>query len=335
MIYVAHHMQEENKHRLQQGARQEQVIFGSLRQPSRTKTVATSSEPFQETQSQQDWVSELETAEIIVTGGAAITEDLILHCPKVRWYHSVSAGVDSVPHALLAKRGILLSNSRGIHGRPIGEQVLGMMLSFTRGLHANLRNQQHKRWERVYPLQELTGQTLCIVGAGSIGTEVARKAKAFDMHVIGVKRHPGLLPHHDKVVGLDHLYEALADADFVLILTPLTTKTRHLINADALAQMKPSTVVLNFARGGVVDEEALIRALQSGKIHGAGLDVFHKEPLPLESPLWDMENVLISPHNGGWTPHYDERMVAIFLDNLRAYREQRPLPTQVDLEQGY
>ncbi|RIV17521.1 D-2-hydroxyacid dehydrogenase [Alicyclobacillaceae bacterium I2511] len=335
MIYVAHGMQQDIMQNLQQGAHPEEVVFGPLRQQGTAAEQAANSASTLAPQRTQNWSSKLTEAEIIVAGGSAITEELIQRCPKVRWFHSVSAGVDLIPHNLLSARGILLSNSRGIHGRPIGEQVLGMMIGFTRGLHVNLRHQQQKRWEPGYPLQELTGQTLCIVGSGSIGAEVARKAKAFDMRVIGVKRHPLPLPHHDEVVGLDSLYDALATADFVLVLTPLTPNTRHLLDAEAFATMKSSAVVLNFARGDVMDEEALIQALQAGKLRGAGLDVFHREPLPPESPLWDMENVLISPHNGGWTPHYNERMVAIFLNNLRAYREQRPLPTGVDLIQGY
>jgi D-2-hydroxyacid dehydrogenase (NADP+) len=315
VIYFAHRMREEELKAFVSGV-DEEVIAGPVRADGQ-------------------YAPALREAEIIVCPGSDITEELVEYCANVRWFHSVSAGVDRVPIGNLRRRRILLSNSRGIHGKSIAEQAIGMMISFTRGIHANLLNQRQHRWERVYPLTELTDQTLCIVGSGSIGMEVARKAKAFDMKVIGVKRTPKPLPNHDEVVGFNDLGSVLEVSDFVIALTPLTKETFHLFNAAAFARMKPSAVFLNFARGDVVDETALIEALQSGAIAGAALDVFHEEPLPEDSPLWDMENVLISPHNGGWTPHHNRRLVPIILENYRAYRAGKPLPTAVDLNKGY
>ncbi|MCL6625368.1 D-2-hydroxyacid dehydrogenase [Alicyclobacillus shizuokensis] len=315
MLYFAHRMREEDNAALVAGVH-DRVVFGPLRGDG-------------------GYVQALQEAEMLVCPGGAITAELINHCSQVRWIHSVSAGVERAPFALLRERGIQLSNSRGIHGKPIAEQALGMMIAFSRGLHANWQNQRERKWERVYPLSELTEKTLCIVGSGSIGREVARKAKAFDLRVVGVKRTPEPLPNHDDVFGFEQLDAALAVSDYVLVLTPLTETTFHLFDRARFARMKPSAVFLNFSRGDVVDEAALIEALQSGQIAGAGLDVFHEEPLPPESPLWSMDQVLISPHNGGWTPHHNRRLVPIILDNYHAYREGRPLPTGVDLERGY
>jgi D-2-hydroxyacid dehydrogenase (NADP+) len=315
LIYFAHRMQAQDLKTFM-NAVDEEVIAGPLRVDGQ-------------------WAAALREAEIIVCPGSEISEDLVDHCANARWYHSVSAGVDKVPFRLLEQRGILLSNSRGIHAKSIAEQALGMMISFTRGLHINLLNQREHRWEREYPLTELTDQTLCIVGSGTIGLEVARKAKAFDMRVIGVKRTPLPLPNHDEVVEFSELHQVLEVSDFVMALTPLTAETYHLFDAAAFRSMKSTAVFLNFARGDVVDEKALIAALQSRTIAGAALDVFHEEPLPADSPLWTMNNVLISPHNGGWTPHHDKRLIPIILENYRAYREGKPLPTAVNLKKGY
>ncbi|WP_051663229.1 D-2-hydroxyacid dehydrogenase [Alicyclobacillus macrosporangiidus] len=277
----------------------------------------------------------LAEVEILAAVGTSLTEETIGACPNVRWLHSISAGVETVPFDLIRARGLLLTNARGAHGKQMAEQILGMMISFTRGLHYNVRRQLEHRWDRGYKLDELSGRHLVIVGAGSIGREVARKAQAFDMTITGVRRNPAPMPGFHQVVGVDALNRVLPEADFVVVLTPLTPETYHLIGEAELAAMKPSAFLINFARGDVVDEDALIRALREGRIRGAGLDVFHQEPLPAESPLWDMENVLISPHNGGWTPSHDDRFLEVFLANHRAYRAGEPLPTRVDIEARY
>lgn len=217
----------------------------------------------------------------------------------------------------------------------MAEQALGMMLSFTRGLHHHWDHQHQKVWDQKVPVRELYGQTLVIVGAGRIGIEVARKAKAFDMRVTGVKRTPENLEYFDEVVDLQHLHKALAAGDFVLVLTPLTPDTFHLISAEEFAHMKPSAVFMNYARGDVVDETAMIDALASGQIAGLGLDVFHEEPLPADSPLWTMDNVLLTPHTSGLSPTYTSRALDLFVANYHLYKEGKPLLTQVDLDRKY
>ncbi len=277
----------------------------------------------------------LAQAEIIVGFETLFTAERIRAAKRVRWFHALSAGVDQLPFDLIRERNIQISNSSGIHGPQMAENIFGMMLSFTRGLHVMVRNQQHALWDRHYPFAELPGSTLAIVGAGRVAQEAARKAKAFDMSVVGVRKTPRQMEYFDEVVGLERLHKVLATADFVLILTPLTPDTRHLIGARELSAMKRSAYLLSFGRGDVVDEPALIAALQSGEIAGAGLDVFHKEPLPADSPLWGMPNVIISPHTSGASPAYFLRAFDVFLANYRAYRAGEPLPNRIDPVRQY
>lgn len=277
----------------------------------------------------------LAEAEIMIGFTAGLTQERLLASPRLRWFHLLSAGVEQLAFEDLKQRSIIVSNSSGIHGRQMAEQALGMMLSFTRGLHHHWDHQHQKVWDQKVPVRELYGQTLVIVGAGRIGIEVARKAKAFDMRVTGVKRTPENLEYFDEVVDLQHLHKALAAGDFVLVLTPLTPDTFHLISAEEFAHMKPSAVFMNYARGDVVDETAMIDALASGQIAGLGLDVFHEEPLPADSPLWTMDNVLLTPHTSGLSPTYTSRALDLFVANYHLYKEGKPLLTQVDLDRKY
>ena len=276
----------------------------------------------------------LAQADILISS-ARIEDADIGRFKRLQWLFITSAGVETLPFRALSERGILVSNVSGIHGKQISEQMLGMMLMFSRCLHRTLRNQLQHKWDTKLPVGELTGKTLCIVGAGNIGREVARRAKAFDMRVTGVKCTPSPLPGFDRVDGMDDLYPAIVDADYVLLLTPLTQETYHLFGAAEFGAMKNSAVFLNASRGDTVDEAALIDALRTGEIAGAGLDVFHNEPLETDSPLWSMENVILTPHNSGGTPLYMDRAVDKFIDALRAYRAGLPLPGQVDLVRRY
>jgi D-2-hydroxyacid dehydrogenase (NADP+) len=277
---------------------------------------------------------DLEQADIIIAH--KLTPEQLAMAKRLQWLHVLSAGVDHLPLDKLAENGIVVTNSSGIHAIPMAEQILGMMLMFARRLHLELRQQMRRTWLRgMQGLDELYGKTLGVVGAGRIGQEVARKAKAFDMRVIGVRQRVKPMPWFDEVVPSNQLHDVLAESDYVLLLLPLTEATRHLIGEAELRQMRPSAVLMNFGRGDVVDESALIRALQTGEIAGAALDVFHEEPLPPDSPLWDFENVLISPHKSGISGMYYRRALACFLDNFHAWRAGQPLPNQVDPVRGY
>lgn len=318
MVYIGVAVSESAKNTLRQQIGDEQLCFGTIPKDEEAQ-----------------WPAELCNCEVLVAWGSRITETVIARLPKLRWIHSVSAGVDSVPFARLRERGILLSNSRGLHGHPISEQVMGTLIAFSRGLHVFWQNQREQRWERSYTVDELTGKTLLIVGAGSIGRELARKAKAFDMVVLGVRSQAAPLPNFDAVHGIEEIEKVLPHADFVVVLTPLTDKTYHLISTPQLSVMKSTAILLNYARGPVVDEHALVNALQTHQIKGASLDVFETEPLPADHPLWTLDGVLLTPHTGGWSPHHDEREVALFLSNWEAFQRKARLPTSVDLERQY
>lgn len=264
-----------------------------------------------------------------------LDEAFLARCPQVKLLYILSAGVERLPFAALSQRQITVANASGLHPRHMSEQILGVMIGFSRRLFHHRDNQHLRLWERGLLPDELGGHTLLIIGAGRIGQAVAKRAKAFEMRVLGLKSSPDPLPDFDEVWPTDRLYDALPQADYVLLLTPLTPKTREIMGAAAFARMKKGAVFLNYARGGTVDEPALIAALQSGAIGGAGLDVFEDEPLPSSNPLWGMPNVMITPHNGGSIQNYDAHALDIFLQNYRAWKAGQPLPTQVNLARKY
>jgi phosphoglycerate dehydrogenase-like enzyme len=282
----------------------------------------------------QEATAVLPDAEIIMTFGG-IDSELLKTCRNLKWIFSVTAGVEKLPFAELMTMGVRVTNTRGIHAPQIAEQTLGLMISFSRRLNQCSKNQLQQKWEQFMPVDELTGKTLCIIGAGSIGKEIARKAKAFDLRVIGIKNHPETLEHFDEVWGVSRFHEALQRADYNILITPLTDQTYHLIGQAEFKTMKDSSIFINMSRGDTVDEAALIEALQKGIIAGAGLDVFHTEPLPANNPLWKMENVMITPHNGGISPNTFKRAVGVFVESLTCYRQGKPLPNQVNLQRKY
>jgi phosphoglycerate dehydrogenase-like enzyme len=262
----------------------------------------------------------LAEAEVAVTG--RFDEDWFDAAPRLRWVQAASAGVDFLPLASFEDHGVALTNAAGVHAEPIGEQVLGYMTVFERQLHETMRHQRRGVWERVGGAGELAGKTVGIVGLGAIGTRVAELARAYRMEVLGTKRDPSTAPDAvDEAYAPDGLGEVLDRADYLVLACPLTEETRGLIGRRELRRLDDDAVVVNVARGGVVDQDALVRALQNHSIGGAGLDVFEEEPLPPESLLWDLENVVLTPHMAGSTPHYAERLAELFVENLAAYDE--------------
>jgi phosphoglycerate dehydrogenase-like enzyme len=282
----------------------------------------------------QEAAAVLPEAEIIMNFGR-IDPGIIKTCHNLKWIFSVTAGVEQLPFAELMKMGVKVTNTRGIHASQIAEQTMGLIISFSRRLNRCSKNQLQQKWEQFMPVDELTGKTLCIIGAGSIGREIARKAKAFDLRVIGIKNHPEPLEHFDEVWGTSRLHEALSQADYHVLITPLTDQTYHLIGPEEFKAMKDSSIFINMSRGDTVDEAALIEAVQKGMIAGAGLDVFHEEPLPPHNPLWKMENVIITPHNAGISPTTFKKAIEVFVESLTCYRQGKPLPNEVDLQRKY
>lgn len=273
--------------------------------------------------------------------GFRLTADQLQQAPNLKWIHSLSAGVEQWLSAGITERGLLLTNSSGVHATNIAEHVFAMLLAFARQLPVLLESQKRHTWrdnetfgEKIF---ELDGQTIVIVGTGAIGGAVATRAKAFGMSTIGVRRHPSREPidHIDEQVSFDDMRAHLGNADHVVICLPMTAETKGLFSADVIAEMKPGAYFFNIGRGGIVDQDALIEALQSGRLGGAGLDVTTPEPLPADSPLWDAPNTIITAHTSGNTPKYGERALGLFGDILERLRDGREPINVVDPEAGY
>ncbi|HEY8415772.1 MAG TPA: D-2-hydroxyacid dehydrogenase [Thermaerobacter sp.] len=275
-------------------------------------------------------------AEVAFLFGGELTPERLRRATRLRWIQAAYAGVDRLLEAApdLRRHPALLTNARGMHAATIADHVFMFMLAWARRLPAYLEQQRRHQWKR-QPTRELAGETLAVVGLGAIGREVARRALAFGMRVMGVRRRPEPVPGVDPVVTPDRLREVLARAHWVVISAALTPETRHLIGASELAAMRRDAFLINVSRGAVVDEQALITALRDGTIAGAGLDVFADEPLPPGHPFWEMENVLITPHTAGNMRDYVGRAVDLFVENLTRFRRGEPLLNVVDKELGY
>jgi len=265
--------------------------------------------------------------------------DLLARATNLRWFQQLGAGADwLLRHPEAARASFVLTNASGVHPINITEHILAFLLSFARRFKPALRAQSCHEWLRSKgdEVFELAGKTLLLIGVGSIGQRTAAVTSAMGMRVIGVRRSASVaVPGVEAMLGPDQLLEALPQADFVVLTAPLTPETRGMIGERELRAMKPSAYVINVGRGGTIQQMALVRALEEGWIAGAGLDVFETEPLPEDSPLWDMDNVLITAHYAGATPHYLERAVEIFLTNLKRYVAGEPLLNVVDKAAGY
>lgn len=262
------------------------------------------------------------------------TRRLIARIPHLRWVHTISAGVDRLLSPELRESGAVLTNARGVFNVPIAETVMAYMLAVVKRLPGFLAQQREHRWQKL-PLRELRGLTVGVVGLGDIGSEVARLCRAFGMGVLGLRRRPAPSDVADEVFPPERLHDLLARSDFVVLTLPLTPQTRGIIGQAELAAMRLDAWLINVARGALVDEAALIEALREGGIGGACLDVFAEEPLLEDSPLWDMPNVIITPHNSWSSPYIDEREMELFLENLRRYIAGEPLHNVVDQQAGY
>lgn len=260
------------------------------------------------------------------------TNELAASTPRLRFIQSISAGTDQYDKALLRERGIRLASAAGVNAQAVAEHAMALMLALARRLPEARDNQNARHWrgmisEIASREDQLTGKTLLIVGLGRIGARLARLAKAFEMRVIAIRRDPSAgADGADAVFGHAQLHELLGQADIVALTCPLTPETTGLIDARALAAMKPGAHLINVARGRVVDEPALIEALQQRRIAAAGLDVTVEEPLGPASPLWAMPQVLITPHTAGETRRYEDGVIDLLLDNLdRLWRGEAAL----------
>ena len=264
-------------------------------------------------------------------------ENPAVRAPKLKWVQVTSAGIDRWQNTGIMESSVILTSVSGIHATPISEFVLGEMLMFVKHAPEFFELKQKKQWRRLMP-SVLRGKTMGIVGLGSIGREIARLAKAFRMSVLATRRsarETGGARYVDRMFPPAQLPQLLAGSDFVVIAVPLTNETRNLIGEKELHAMKPTAYIINIARGGIIDEEALIRALEERWIAGASLDVFATEPLPATSRLWELPNVIFSPHVAGGHEDYMKHATEVFVDNLRRYVNGQRLRNVVDKKKGY
>lgn len=283
----------------------------------------------------------LRRAEIVIGG---ISPSDLRRAERLRWVQMWGAGVDALVREVdLSAIDTAITNMSGIHETPMAEHTFALLLALSRGVHHAVRSEPTRGWAeaRARGIVELRDKRMLIVGMGHIGTEIARIAQAFRMEVHGVRRTPQAPqvdaggPEPVPVSAIERLPELLPEMDVVVVVAPLTPETERLFGADAFSAMKPESLFINLGRGPICDEAALIDALRRGEIAGAGLDVFETEPLPAESPLWEMENVVVTAHYGGVSPRYNERAWQIALDNLERYAQGRPLRNVVDPAKGY
>jgi len=263
-------------------------------------------------------------------------ETALRACPGVRWVHSRWAGLDNLLFPELVESPAILTNGSGVFSQSLGEFALAAILYFAKDFPRMLRNQHSERWDP-FDVDEISTQTVGIVGYGDIGRAVARRAHAMGMKVLALKRHPP--DAHDPLVERfykpDALAEMLALCDYVVVAAPLTAETRHMIGDAQFAAMRPNAVIVNVGRGPVIDQAAMTRALREGRIRGAGLDVFEQEPLPAGDPLWQMPNVLVSPHTADHTRDWIDQAMQFFLEQYERFRKGEPLANVVNKRLGY
>jgi phosphoglycerate dehydrogenase-like enzyme len=284
---------------------------------------------------------EIADTEIAVT--SSVPPEYFRIARKLRWIHSPAAAVHQFLFPELVNSDVILTNAREVHGAVVAEQVIAMILAVAKRIPQAVRFQQERVWgqeaiwEQDRGPREIAGATLGLVGLGSIGRNVVKRAAALGMRVIAVRQHadaarPDLVR---EVLPQSKINEMLATADYVVLAAPVTASTRHMVGREQLAMMKPDAYLINVGRGSLIDEAALLEALQQRKIGGAALDVFDQEPLPPDSPLWDLDNLLITPHTAGMTAKLWERHYTLFAENVRRYLSGQPLLALVDKKSGY
>lgn len=290
-------------------------------------------------QDKEESLQHLPDAEILYTW--SLPEKHLERARRLRWIHIPSAGVEESLSPALVDGPIRVTCSRGISSAAMADHAFGMILAFSRGLAVAI-GERGRGWirERFFDADpmpvELDGRTLGILGFGSIGREVAQRGRAFGMRVHALKRNRTAgEPLADALFAPAEVEAFLASVDFLVVALPLTPATRGILDERALAALRPSAVLINIARGGLVREDALVRALESGRLAGAALDVFEEEPLPETSPLYRMTNVVLTPHIGGLHPHYLDRATSLFMVNLGRYLKGEPLLHEVDKRAGY
>jgi len=257
--------------------------------------------------------------------------------PRLKWIQTRSVGLDSLLFPELIESPVLLTNGKGTFSQSLGEFVIAGALYWAKDLPRMLRSQAERKWD-VFSVSELSKQTMGIVGHGDIGRAIARRAKAFGMRVLGLRRDSAARAGDedaDRVYATKELHDMLPECDYVVVAAPLTPATKHLMSTAEFNAMKPEAIIMNVGRGPVIDEAAMTEALRSGRIRGAALDVFEVEPLPPESPLWEMKNVLMSAHTADHTKDWMNDSAIFFLEQFARWKKGEPLKNVVDKRAGY
>ena len=276
----------------------------------------------------------IEEAEILVTHPCP--KEIVLKGNKLKWLQALSVGVDAFPLAELRQRGVIITNGKGIHRIHMAEYAIAAMIMLARSVHLMMRNQTQNRWYRKIPQGEINGATLGILGLGTIGQEVAKKASFMGMKVLGIKKHPAPLPHVDQVKGMDQLGWLFSECDYIINLLPGTSETKDLVDKDLMSKMKKSACLINMGRGTTIKEADLITFLQEGGLRAFWSDVFEEEPLPESSPLWQMDNVVITPHICGESIRYLDKAMEIIKHNVKVYQSGTgKMINLVDPDKGY
>ncbi|MFD1706167.1 D-2-hydroxyacid dehydrogenase [Siminovitchia sediminis] len=284
----------------------------------------------------ENLIAPLDQVEILITYGLEnINADLLDRMPALRWIQVFQTGVEHIALDAVSERGIMLTNVRGIYNSPMSEYVMSIVLYVTRDIERFIRNQKLRKFDRTKLVDEVKGKTMGIFGTGTIGQEVANKAKAFDMKVLGFNTSGRPVEPFDEVYTWNSKDEMLRQCDFVVLLLPETEQTRNFISKKELKLMKEDAYLINIGRGPLIDDNALIQSVVNGDIKGAALDVFDEEPLPEDSPLWDVENILITPHLSGKSVRFFERSINIFEENYPAYKNGKELTFLIDPVRGY
>jgi D-2-hydroxyacid dehydrogenase (NADP+) len=269
--------------------------------------------------------------DVLIAWGLA--SELLPKAKRLKWLHLGLVGVEELMYPELLESDVRLTNSMGFHHVPVAEHVFALILTYTRAVHISLRNQLERRWNRrpaAYAVYELNGKTLGIIGLGKIGRSVAKLGHAFGMRVIGYDVREVEDEHVDRVYVENQLPKLLEQSDFVVLCVPFTSKTERIIGLDEIRAMKQTAFLVNVGRGRLIDEPILIEALSKGWVAGAGLDVFETEPLPPDSPFYNLGNVIMTPHIAGATPDYWDHVGKIFADNLKSFLDGEPMATELD-----
>ncbi|MFN3656626.1 MAG: D-2-hydroxyacid dehydrogenase [Pseudolabrys sp.] len=256
--------------------------------------------------------------DVLLCFSPPMADHVVRDAPRLKWIQALGTGVDNIVDLPSLGKEVLVTNIRGIHGAPVSEATVAAMLSLARDLPRSVHAQDRSAWER-WPSQLLAAKTVGILGVGLIAEYLAPICKAFGMKTVGITGSPRPTPGFDRMVKRDDLVAVAPELDFLVALIPMSAETKNIVGEKVFAAMKPTAYLVNVARGGVVDEPALVKALEGGKIAGAALDVFSQEPLPADSPLWKTKNITIFPHLGGYSEGYEDRAMPTIEHNMRCF----------------